>query len=135
MLAPKKLKMRKPHRPDIVGCATSGDYLAFGAYGLKATTGGWVKANQLEAARRAMTKFAKRGGKIWIRVFPQRPITSKGSQATMGGGKGAPDYYVAAIHAGNILFEMDGVTEAQAREAMDLAAYKLSVRTKFVAKN
>ena len=136
MLMPKKLKHRKPHRPDVrrKGPATKGNYLSFGGYGLKATTAGWVTAQQLESARRVITKYVKRGGKIWIRVFPHAAITNKGSQTTMGGGKGAPDYYVAVVRAGTILFEIDGVAEDQAREAMELAAYKLPVKAKFVKK-
>ncbi|MEK7653232.1 MAG: 50S ribosomal protein L16 [Patescibacteria group bacterium] len=134
MLAPKKLKNRKHHRPDIKGRATSNDSIAFGEFGLKATTGGWIKSSQLEAARRAMARFIRRGGKIWIRVFPHRPITNKGSQSTMGGGKGAPEYYVAAVKAGNIIFEMDGIAEKEAKEAMELAAYKLPIRAKFIIK-
>ena len=133
---PKKLKRRKPHRPDVRGKspATKGHYLAFGNYGLQSTTGGWVKAQQLESARRVITKFVKRGGKVWIRIFPHAAITNKGSQSTMGGGKGAPEYYVAAIRPGTIIFEIDGVTEVVAREAMELAAYKLPVKAKFVSK-
>lgn len=134
MLMPKKLKRRKPHRPDVRGKtkATKGDYLSFGAYGLKATTAGWVTAQQLEAARRVITKYVKRGGKTWIRVFPHAPITNKGSQSTMGGGKGAPEYYVATVRPGTIIFEIDGIAENLAKEAMELSAYKLPVQTKFV---
>lgn len=134
MLAPKKLKMRKHHRPDVRGTAKGNVQVSFGSFALKAVTGGWVKAQQLEASRRVMTRFVKRGGKIWIRVFPQRPITAKGSQSTMGGGKGVPDYYVAVVKPGTVIFEMDGVTEEQAKEAMNLAAYKLPVKTKFIVK-
>ena len=131
---PKKLKRRKPHRPDVRGKtkATKGDYLSFGAYGLKATTGGWIKAQQLEAARRVITKYVKRGGKTWIRIFPHAPITNKGSQTTMGGGKGVPEYYVAAVRPGTIIFEIDGIAENLAKEAMELSAYKLPVQAKFV---
>ena len=136
MLMPKKLAHRKPPRPDVrrKGDATSGDYLSFGSYGLKAMTAGWITAQQLEAARRVITKYVKRGGKTWIRIFPHAPITNKGSQTTMGGGKGAPEYYVAAIRPGTIIFEIDGITEAEARESMELAAYKLPVKAKFVKK-
>ena len=136
MLMPKKLKHRKPHRPDVRrrSTATKGNYLSFGGYGLKATTAGWVTAQQLESARRVITKFVKRGGKVWIRVFPHAAITNKGSQTTMGGGKGAPEYYVATVRAGTVIFEIDGVTEEQAREAMELAAYKLPVKAKFIKK-
>jgi large subunit ribosomal protein L16 len=136
MLMPKKLKHRKPHRPNVrgKGSATSGTYLSFGSYGLKAMTGGWITAQQLEASRRVIAKYVKRGGKTWIRIFPHAAITNKGSQTTMGGGKGAPEYYVAAIRPGTIVFEIDGVAEDQAREAMELAAYKLPVKARFVKK-
>lgn len=133
-LAPKKLKMRKPHRPDVRGVAKRNTEIAFGAFGLKALTGGWVSAQQIEAARRVVTRYVKRGGKIWIRIFPHRPITGKGTQSTMGSGKGTPEYYVAVVKPGNIIFEMDGVTADQAKEAMNLAGYKLPVKTKFIAK-
>ncbi len=135
MLAPKKLKMRKPHRPDARGVATTLTEMAFGKYGLKATTGGWVSAQQIESSRRVLTRYTKRGGKIWIRIFPHRAITGKGTQATMGGGKGAPEYYVAVVHPGTILFEMDGILPAQAQEALELVRYKLPVRSKFIVKD
>lgn len=133
-LAPKKLKMRKPHRPDVKGVATRNTDIAFGSFALKATTSGWVSAQQIESTRRVITKFLKRGGKVWLRIFPHRPITEKGTQSTMGGGKGAPGHYVAVVKAGNILFEIGGITEAEAREAMKLAGYKLPVKTKFIVK-
>lgn len=134
MLGPKKIKRRKQHRPDVKGVATANTTIAFGKFALKAITGGWIKAQQIEAARRVMTRYTKRGGKIWIRIFPHRPITSKGTQATMGGGKGVPEHYVAIVKPGTIIFEMDGVTENQAQEAMNLAAYKFPVKTKFIVK-
>lgn len=136
MLAPKKLKRRKPHRPDVrgKGDATSGHYVAFGNVGLKAVTAGWIDARQIESARRVMTRYIKRGGKIWIRIFPHRAITAKGSQSTMGGGKGVPEHYVAAVRPGTIIFEMGGVADAQAKEAMELAGYKLPVKTSVVVK-
>ncbi|MDO8669146.1 MAG: 50S ribosomal protein L16 [Candidatus Buchananbacteria bacterium] len=134
-LAPKKLKMRKPHRPNVKGVAARNNTIAFGAFALKATTGAWVSAAQIESARRVITKFLKRGGKIWIRIFPHRPITQKGTQATMGGGKGVPEYYVAIVKPGTIIFEMDGISEAEAKEAMKLAGYKLPVKTKFIVKD
>lgn len=136
MLMPKKLKRRKPHRPNVRGksSATSGNYLSFGVYGLKALTAGWITAQQLESARRVIAKYVKRGGKTWIRVFPHAAITNKGSQTTMGGGKGIPEYYVAAVRAGTIIFEIDGVTETAAKEAMELAAYKLPIKAKFLKK-
>ena len=108
--------------------------VSFGSYGLKAMTGAWMTGRQIEAARRAMTRLIKRGGKIWIRVFPDKPITNHGNESVMGGGKGAVDHYVAIIRPGTVLFEMDGVTEDVAREAMRLAAHKLPLRTRFVVK-
>jgi large subunit ribosomal protein L16 len=114
--------------------ATTKTYVSFGSYGLKALGPGWVTSRQIEAARRAMTRFIKRGGKIWIRIFPDKPITNHGNESVMGGGKGAVDHYVAVIRPGTVLFEMDGVTEEAAREAMDLAAYKLPMKTRFVKK-
>jgi len=134
MLAPKKLKMRKPHRPDVKGNATTLTTVAFGHYGLKAMSGGWVTAQQIESVRRVLTRYTKKGGKIWIRIFPHRPITTKGTQATMGGGKGTPEHYVAVVNPGTVMFEMDGLPEAQIREAFDLAGYKLGVKSTTVVK-
>lgn len=136
MLIPRKVKYRKVHkgRRRFVGKASAGASLSYGKFGLRADTWQWVTSRQIEAARRAMTRFVKRGGKIWIRVFPDKPITTKGSQSTMGSGKGAVDHYVAVVKPGMILFEMDGIDEATAREALRLAAHKLPVRTTFTAK-
>lgn len=134
MLSPKKLKYRKPQRGTMAGTATRGITVAFGEYGLKSLGRGWVSAREIEAARRAMTRHIKRGGQVWIRVFPQKPITNHGSEAVMGSGKGAVDYFVCVVRPGQILFEMAGVTEELAREAMRLASHKLSVQTKFIAK-
>lgn len=136
MLIPRKVKHRKIHkgRRRFVGKATSGISISYGKFGLRADTWQWVTSRQIEAARRAMTRFVKRGGKIWIRVFPDKPITNKGSQSTMGSGKGAVDHYVAVVKPGMVLFEMDGIDETTAREALRLAAHKLPVRTTFVAK-
>ena len=134
MLSPKKLKYRKPQRGTMGGPATRGITVAFGEYGLKSMGRGWVSAREIEAARRAMTRHIKRGGQVWIRVFPQKPITNHGSEAVMGSGKGAVDFFVAVIRPGQVLFEMAGVTEELAREAMRLASHKLSVPTKFVVK-
>ena len=108
--------------------------VSFGSYGLKAMTGAWVTSRQIEASRRAMTRFIKRGGKIWIRIFPDKPITNHGNESTMGGGKGAVDHYVAVVRPGTVLFEMDGVTEELAREAVRLAGHKLPMKTRFVQK-
>ncbi len=134
MLLPKKLKHRKHHRTRTTGSATAGITIAFGQFALKAQETAWVTAREIEAARRAMTRSVQRGGKIWIRMFPDKPITNHGNESVMGGGKGAVDHFVAVVKKGKILFEMDGVTEAQAREAMRLASHKLSVKTKFLTK-
>ncbi|MBT4722960.1 50S ribosomal protein L16 [Candidatus Falkowbacteria bacterium] len=137
MLMPKKTKHRKWHKgrgrkKDSV--ATRITKVDFGEFALKATTPAWINSRQIEAARRAMTRYVKRGGKIWIRIFPDKPITQKGSQATMGSGKGSPEYFVAIVKPGTILFEIAGVSEELAREAMRLAAHKLPVKTRFIAK-
>lgn len=134
MLIPKKVKHRKHHRGNNKGLATSGADISFGTFALKSMEGSFVTARQIEAARRAMTRYVQRGGKIWIRVFPDKPVTVHGNESPMGGGKGAVDHFVAVVKKGRILFEMDGVTEAQAREAMRLAAHKLPVKTKFLIK-
>lgn len=136
MLIPKKVKHRKwqKGRGRFRGVESRGFDLSFGSFGLKAVNRAWLTARQIEAARRAMTRFIQRGGKIWIRVFPDKPITRKGTETPMGGGKGSVDHYVVPIKPGRILFEMDGVTEAVAREAMRRAAHKLPVETKFVNK-
>ncbi len=134
MLSPRKQKHRKTFHGALTGKATSGTQINFGKYGLKALGNTWLTARQIESARRTITHFIKRGGKIWIRVFPDVPVTQKGEQSTMGSGKGAVDHYIAVVKPGMILFEMDGVAEAQAREAMRLAAHKLSVKTRFVIK-
>lgn len=134
MLFPKKVKHRKWHKGRVRGNASKGVSLVFGAYGLKSLQPIWLTARQIEAARRAMTRYVQRGGKIWIRVFPDKPVTVKGNEIRMGGGKGSVDHYVAAIQPGSMLFEMDGVTESTAREAMRLASHKLPVKTAFVKK-
>ncbi len=135
MLLPKKLKHRKHHRGTSSGKAMSGNEINFGSFALKAQESSWVTARQIESARRAMTRYVQRGGKIWIRVFPDKPITNHGNESVMGGGKGAVDHFVAVVKRGKILFEMDGVTVEQARKAMRLASHKLPVKTKFLVKN
>lgn len=135
MLIPRKLKHRKWHRALVKGVATQRTNLNFGDYGLKAMTGAWITARQIEASRRAMTRFVQRGGKIWIRIFPHRPVTLKGGEIRMGGGKGAVDHFIAEVKPGTMLFEMSGVTEESAIEAMRLAAHKLPIKTKFVKKD
>lgn len=134
MLAPTITKYRKWHRfrGTQYGVATSGQLLNFGAYGIKAIEGGEISSRQLEAGRRAIAHFLKRGGKIWIRIFPHQPITRKAAEVPMGSGKGTVEFYVAQVKKGHVLFEMDGVTEGEAREALQLAASKLPVKTKFV---
>ncbi len=134
MLIPKKVKHRKHHRGTSKGKAMSGNFVAFGSFGLKSMENSWVTSRQIEAARRAMTRYIQRGGKIWIRIFPDKPITSHGNESPMGAGKGAVDHFVAVVQKGRILFEMDGVTPAQAQEAMRLASHKLPVKTRFVTK-
>ncbi len=132
MLMPKKVKFRKQQRGKRAGIAIRGSNLDFGSYGLKATGRGWLSTRQIEAARIAMTRHIKRTGKIWIRVFPDKPISKKPAETRMGSGKGAPEDWVAVIKPGRILYEMDGVDEETAREALRLASHKLSIATKFV---
>lgn len=135
MLLPKKTKYRKQMKGRNNGNASRGTEIAFGSYGLKAETAERITSRQIEAARRAMTRYVKRGGKIWIRIFPDTPITKKPAEVRMGSGKGAVDHYAAKVKPGRIMFEMDGVTEEVAKEAMRLAAHKLPVRTRFIVKH
>ncbi|ART80667.1 MULTISPECIES: 50S ribosomal protein L16 [Oceanisphaera] len=134
MLQPKRTKFRKVHKGRNRGVATTGNLISFGTFGLKATTRGRITARQIEAARRAMTRHVKRQGKIWIRIFPDKPITEKPLEVRMGKGKGNVEYWVAQIQPGRVLYEMDGVPESLAREAFALAAAKLPVRTTFVTR-
>lgn len=134
MLQPKKVKHRKWQKGRTKGYETRGTKLAFGSFGLKSLEAKWITSRQIEAARRAMTHYVQRGGKIWIRIFPDKPITKKPPEVTLGGGKGSVDHYVAPIKPGRILFEMDGVSQEIAEEAMRLAAHKLPLKTKFVKK-
>ena len=131
-LMPKKTKYRKMQKGRNRGYATRGNVVNEGEYGLQATTAGWIKGNQIEAARVAMTRYIKRGGKVWIKIFPDKPVTKKPAETRMGKGKGAPEYWVAVVKPGRILFEIEGVTEDVAREALRLAAQKLPIQTKFV---
>jgi large subunit ribosomal protein L16 len=135
MLMPKKVKFRKMQKGRMNGKAYSGSSVSFGEYGLKALEPGWVSSQQIEAARIAITRHAKRGCKVWIRVFPDKPITKKPAETRMGKGKGAPEYWVAVVKPGRILYEMAGVTETIAKEAMRLASHKLPVATKFVTRD
>lgn len=132
MLMPKKVKFRKQHRGRRRGLAFGGSTLAFGSYGLKAAECGWITTRQIEAARIAMTRFVKRGGKIWIRIFPDKSVTKKPAETRMGSGKGAPEDWVAVIKPGRILYEMEGVDESVAREAFRLASHKIAIPTKFI---
>ncbi|UCF38096.1 MAG: 50S ribosomal protein L16 [Acidobacteriota bacterium] len=134
MLMPKKVKYRRRQKGRMRGKAQSGNQVDFGEYGLKALEPGWITDRQIEAARIAMTRYTKRGGKIWIRVFPDKPVTKKPAETRMGKGKGAPEGWVAVIRPGRVLYEMEGVPEDVAREAMRLAAHKLPIRTKFVTR-
>jgi large subunit ribosomal protein L16 len=134
MLMPKRVKYRRVHRGRMKGKATKGNKITYGEYGLQALEPAWITSNQIEAARRAMTRYIKRGGNIWIKVFPDKPITEKPAETRMGSGKGSPEYWVAVVKPGRILFEMGGVSEEVAREAMRLAAHKLPIKTKFVTR-
>ena len=134
MLQPKKTKYRKAHKGRIHGNAKGGSYLAFGTYGLKAMEPDRITARQIEAARRALTRHIKREGQVWIRVFPDVPVSKKPLEVRMGSGKGSPEFWVCRIKPGRILFEMDGIPEKTAREALELAAAKLPIKTKFVAR-
>jgi large subunit ribosomal protein L16 len=131
MLMPKKVKFRKQQRGRRRGKAWRGSDVSFGEYGLQAAEACWMTARQIEAARVAMTRFVKRGGKIWIRVFPDKPVTKKPQETRMGKGKGAPEFWVAVVRPGKVLFEIEGVSEAEARQAMDRAAAKLPIKTRF----
>ncbi|HXK36087.1 MAG TPA: 50S ribosomal protein L16 [Candidatus Paceibacterota bacterium] len=132
MLQPSRVKHTKAHKGTPKKVASRGTYLAFGAYGLKAEQSSWIKANQLESARRSITRLLQRGGKVWTRVFPDKPRTAKSSEVGMGGGRGSLSHFVAVVEAGRILFELDGVTEEVAREALRLAGHKLPIKTRFV---
>ncbi len=134
MLMPKRVKRRRVHRGRMTGKANKGNQIAYGKYGLVAMEPAWITSNQIEAARVAMTRFIKRGGQVWIDIFPHKPITQKPAETRMGSGKGSVEYWVAVVKPGRVLFEMDGVDEATAREAMRLAGHKLPIKTKFMVK-
>lgn len=134
MLQPRRVKHRKVHRGQMDGQAKGGVTIAFGQYGLQALEAGWITARQIEAARRAITHHLKRGGKVWIRIFPDKSVTAKPAETRMGSGKGAPDHWVAVVKPGRIMFEVAGVGEEAAREAMRLASHKLPIQTKFLAR-
>ncbi len=134
MLMPKRVKRRRVFRGRMKGVATRGNKLAYGDYGIIATEPCWIKSNQIEAARIAMTRYIKRGGKVWINIFPDKPVTKKPAETRMGSGKGAPEFWVAVVKPGRVLFELTGVAENVAREALRLAGHKLPCKTKFVKK-
>ena len=134
MLMPKRVKRRRQHRGRMSGVATKGNKVTYGSYGLVAQECAWITSNQIEAARVAMTRSIKRGGKVYIKIFPHKPVTKKPAEVRMGSGKGAPEYWVAVVKPGRVMFEIDGVTEAQAREAMRLAMHKLPIKCKFAIK-
>ena len=132
MLMPKRVKHRKQMRGRMKGKAQRGNFLAYGDFGLVATQPGWITSNQIEAARQAMTRYTKRGGQVWIKIFPDKPVTAKPAETRMGSGKGAPEYWVAVIKPGRVLFEIKGVSEEVAREALRLASHKLPIKSKVI---
>ena len=134
MLMPKRVKYRRQQRGRMKGKATRGNVVNYGEFGLMATEPSWVTANQIEAARVAMTRYIKRGGQVWIKIFPDKPVTQKPAETRMGSGKGSPEYWVAVVKPGRVMFEMDGVEVEAAREAMRLASHKLPIKCKFVVK-
>ena len=134
MLLPKRGKYRRVQRGRLTGKALRGNKISNGSFGLVALEPAWITSNQIEAARIAMTRYVKRGGQVWIKIFPDKPITEKPAETRMGSGKGSPEYWVAVVKPGRVMFEMDGVTEEQAREAMRLASHKLPIKCKFVRK-
>ena len=135
MLLPKRVKYRRVQRGRMKGKATRGNTLSHGSYGIVALEPAWITSNQIEAARIAMTRYTKRGGQVWIKIFPDKPITEKPAETRMGSGKGSPEYWVAVVKPGRVLFEMDGVAEDVAKEAMRLAMHKLPIKCKFISKS
>ena len=134
MLMPKSVKRRRVHRGRMKGQATRGNKITYGDYAIQALEPAWITANQIEAARVAMTRYIKRGGKVWIKIFPDKPVTAKPAETRMGSGKGAPEYWVAVVKPGRVLFEISGIPEDVAREAMRLAQHKLPIKTKFITR-
>ena len=135
MLMPKRVKYRRVHRGRMTGKALRGNTLAYGEFGLQATEPGWITSNQIEAARIAMTRFTKRSGQVWIKIFPDKPVTKKPAETRMGSGKGSPEYWVSVVKPGRIMFEIAGVSEEVAREALRLASHKLPIKTKVVVRS
>ena len=134
MLLPKRVKYRRVHRGRLTGKATRGNTVTYGEFGLVATEPAWITSNQIEAARIAMTRYTKRGGQVWIKIFPDKPITEKPAETRMGSGKGSPEYWVAVVKPGRVMFEIAGVSEEIAREALRLASHKLPIKTKVIAR-
>ena len=134
MLMPKRVKYRRVQRGRMKGKATRGNVVTYGEFGLQAVEPGWIKSNQIEAARIAMTRYTKRGGQVWIKIFPDKPVTAKPAETRMGSGKGSPEYWVSVVKPGRVMFEIAGVPEETAREALRLASHKLPIKTKIVAK-
>ncbi len=134
MLQPKRVKHRKVHRGRLKGAAHSGDTIAFGDFGLRAEESAWITARQIEATRRVFVRYLRRGGQLWIRIFPDKPVTKKPAETRMGSGKGAPDHWVAVVKRGRIMFELNGISEDTARDAVRLASYKLPISTSFTAR-
>lgn len=134
MLMPKRTKYRKSHRGSMAGKGIAGSQVSFGEFALQAMAPGWLTSAHIEAARRTITRFIRRGGKLWIRVFPDKPVTKKPAETRMGSGKGNPEFWVAVVRPGRVLFELAGVSEAQAKQAMELASHKLPIKTKFVTR-
>lgn len=134
MLMPKRVKRRRVHRGRMTGKATRGNKITYGDFAIQATEPAWITSNQIESARRAMTRYIKRGGKIWIKVFPDKPVTQKPAETRMGSGKGSPEYWVAVVKPGRVMFELTGVPEEVAREAMRLAIHKLPMKCKFITR-
>lgn len=132
MLIPKRVKHRRQHRGSMKGKANKGNFVAYGEYGMQATECGWITSRQIEAARIAMTRYMKRGGNVWIKIFPHKPVTEKPAETRMGSGKGSPEYWVAVVKPGRVMFEVSGVSEEVAREAIRLAQHKLPVKSKFI---
>lgn len=134
MLMPKRVKRRRVHRGRMTGKATRGNKITYGDFAIQATEPAWITSNQIESARRAMTRYIKRGGKIWIKIFPDKPVTQKPAETRMGSGKGSPEYWVAVVKPGRVMFELSGVPEEVAREAMRLAIHKLPIKCKFITR-
>ena len=134
MLSPKRTKFRKHHRGKLKGKATRGNTISFGDFGLQALEPCWITSRQIESGRRVLTRYVRRGGKLWIRIFPDKPVTMRAAGSRMGSGKGNPEYWVAVVHPGKILYEMKGISETIARQALRIAAYKMPVKTKFLSK-